>query len=787
MQAEINQNSGRFSFKDNGHMPVAIEHAAAWLRYDLHSGQAQQAFFTGVGSSSDEIEIEDVHGPGTQQVVQCAPNPNGIQLIYRISHYDQYDFILLCLTVRNLGREPVYLQEICLCQAGPSVGAQINLAAAGDGLRFFKVGWLGWDHTSLKYHYQRNSGSWIDRLTSSLYSNPATAKPKARGNFSSEGWGMLAGRDVCIVSGLLSTAHQFGQVYACTRPGETALSLVTQLDGIRLDPGETCDSEWGYLQFVQLPSAQPEADFVDAVSRQMGGRVPSSPPPPMWTHWYQYYHNITEQVFIQNLEVLADRREIIPYQVVELDDGYQSAWGDWTLTNANFPHGLKWLAEHITARGFKPGLWLAPFAVERKSILARDHPDWLVNDRKGKPAKTGFVYNMFIQALDLTHPGVLEHLRALAHTLTNEWGYKMLKIDFINAASLPGVRSNPKQTRAEALRAGLEAIRQGAGEDTFLLGCGCPFGPAIGVVDAMRIGPDTAPSWEPYFNWLPWVSPFTKKNPSMPALRNALRHTLNLSSLHQRWWWNDPDCLLARDIYIRGKGLPDLPHLTEAEVQSAISLVGLSGGMLVSSDDLQQVSPERMHWVSRLVPNLGLRGAPLDLLEHEMPSVYRVAQEAVGQLWQLVALFNWSDQPVDGSLRFHELGYSTGTRLQVFDYWQGSITRTDASEVVFHNIPPHGCKLLRVCEVSNQPQLVGDTLHISMGAELESLRIADEKMFIKTISMGRRVEGELWMRLDRMPDQVLCNGAPVVVKTAGDGVYVIPLQFVDVERIEIGF
>ena len=181
----------------------------------------------------------------------------------------------------------------------------------------------------------------------------------------------------------------------------------------------------------------------------------------------------------------------------------------------------------------------------------------------------------------------------------------MLKLDFINAGALPGKRLNPKVTRAEALRLGLEAIRQGAGEDTFLLGSGCPFGPAIGLVDAMRIGPDTAPSWEPWLHWLPWVSPLTKKNPSMPALRNALRHTLNLSSLHQRWWWNDPDCLLVRDTDTR---------LTEAEVQSAVSLVGLSGGMLVSSDDMRSVDPERLAWVSKLVPNLGLGGLPLDYL-----------------------------------------------------------------------------------------------------------------------------------------------------------------------------
>ena len=338
----------------------------------------------------------------------------------------------------------------------------------------------------------------------------------------------------------------------------------------------------------------------------MHARVPTSPPPPMWTHWYHFFHDISEELFLETLEVLRDQRETIPYQVVELDDGYQSAWGDWTSTNDKFPHGLEWLADQISQKGFTPGLWLAPFQVQAKSAVAQEHPDWLVKDIHGKPVHAGFQYNMIMNALDATHPAVLEHLGTLMDKLCHQWGFGMLKVDFINAGAVPGKRYDPKLTRAQALRLGLEAIRQGAGEETFLLGSGCPFGPAIGIVDAMRIGPDTAPSWEPYIHWIRWAGPLIKKEPSMPSLRNAIRHTLNLSTLHRRWWWNDPDCLLVRDHDT---------WLTEAEVQSAVTLVGLSGGMLVSSDDLRTLNPERLRWVSMLVPNLGITGKPMGLFE----------------------------------------------------------------------------------------------------------------------------------------------------------------------------
>ncbi len=777
MQADFDPGTGRISFSQLGVPHTFIQGGVAWVRYQrLNSNRLCKVTFDGREGSVEERRIEDIHGKGLQRGIRRLPTQDGIELTYRINSYDELPFLLLQLSIHNLGTEPILLQEACIFQAAPSAGGKVQLDESTEELRFFKVGWHGWDYTGLRRHTECNSSSWIDRFTSASYSNPVTTRPNGRGEFCSEGWAVLAGKAACLVAGFTSTAQQFGQVYACARPGEHALSLITQMDGVRLDAGETRDSEWGFLQFVPLPEAAPEIDYVKAVARQMRPRLPATPPPPMWTHWYRYYHNITEQLFLQNLEVLANVRGSIPYQVVELDDGYQQAWGDWTNTNARFPHGLEWLASQIISKGFTPGLWLAPFAVQDKSGIAREHPDWLVKNQQGKPANAGFQYNMVIKALDLSHPEVLEHLRQLAFTLTQEWGYGMLKLDFINAGALPGKRLNPKLTRAEGLRMGLEAIRQGTGDETFLLGSGCPFGSAIGLVDAMRIGPDTAPSWEPWLHWLPWVSPLTKNNPSMPALRNALRNTLNLSSLHQHWWWNDPDCLLVRDIDSR---------LTEAEVQSAVSLVGLSGGLLISSDDMRSVAPERLAWVSKLVPNLGMRGLPLDTMEREMPRLYRVKLEAAEKAWQLVALFNWEDHPADLILRFRELGYKTGADLHVFDFWARKYHRSQVSEMKFRDVPAHGCKLVRICEVGTSPRLVGDTLHISQGAEISSIHIEEGRMVLETVDMGRNVEGEMWFWLPSPPNGVMCNAKSVKVITVMEGIYVLHVSFVGRGRVEL--
>ncbi|HSB67688.1 MAG TPA: alpha-galactosidase [Anaerolineales bacterium] len=776
MQVEFDQTSGRLTFSDRERTDATIENGLAWVSYCLRVGELRQIQLTGLDVTIEEQLGVDIHGTCLEWSVRCPAKQDGIELTYHVKRYDHQPFLLLQLSARNLGYKPVYLQELCLFQSSHTNGGCVILPATEDGLRFFKVGWHGWDYTGWRASADRNQLTWLEGLTRLSYSNPATPKPKRKGEFCSEGWAILEGAHAVIIAGFASTAHQFGQVFACVRPGEEALSLICQADGIRLDSGESYESDWGYLQFLSLPNPFPEAAYLEAVNRQMCARVPASPPPLMWTHWYQFYHNIDERRFLQNLDQLADQRESIPFQMVELDDGYQLAWGDWTRTNAKFPHGLEWLAKEIYRMGFSPGLWLAPFAVQRDSQLAREHPDWIVKDKNGKPARVGFLYNMFIYALDLTRPEVLEHLQQLAHTLTHAWGFKMLKIDFLNCAALPGERYNPKLTRAEALRQGLGALRHGSGEGVFLLGCGCPFGPAIGVVDAMRIGPDTAPSWEPYFHWLPWTRRLIKSNPSMPALRNAMRNTLELSSLNRKWWWNDPDCLLVRDADT---------HLTEVEVQSMVSLVGLSGGMVVSSDGLDRVSLERLQWLSNLVPNLGLEGATIRSSGDRLPRIYQVKLENARQVYQLVALFNWTDRRAEYQLCFSELGYAENAKIHVYDFWRQQYQCITEPEMRLDPIPAHGCMLLRLCEVGQSPQLVGDTLHVSQGLELNSLRIVDHTLAIETIDLGRRVEGELWFVVDKTVSMARCNGEAAKVEERGEGVYAVKVGFMRKALIEI--
>ena len=317
----------------------------------------------------------------------------------------------------------------------------------------------------------------------------------------------------------------------------------------------------------------------------MNARV-SAPFQRGWCSWYHYFHAITEDALRANLKSLEAMRSEFPLDVIQLDDGFQSALGDWDTTNAKFPSGLKKIADEIRAAGFKAGIWTAPFLAARDSRVMSEHPDWfIIHDETGEPVRAGHNPNWtasndkFAYALDPSNPAFRAHLRHLFKKLTRDFGYSYLKLDFLYAAAAPGRRHDPNLTRGETLRHGLEAIRAGAGDDAFILGCGCPLGQAVGIVDGMRIGPDVSPFWGS-----------TASGAGDPSTVYALDAIIARSFMHRRLWLNDPDCLMLRARETR---------LTADERAALAATIVASGGMLLISDDMSLLDAEAAQIVSR--------------------------------------------------------------------------------------------------------------------------------------------------------------------------------------------
>jgi len=256
--------------------------------------------------------------------------------------------------------------------------------------------------------------------------------------------------------------------------------------------------------------------------------------PKVWCSWYSFYEEIREDYIMNVCEDLVN----YPFDVIQIDDGWQNKVGDW-IPNKKFPSGMGALADKIHQMGKKPGLWLAPLLVVPSSELFKNHNDWLLKSKNGSLVNAGFNWNEELFALDTTNPEVLDWLKKLMETVRN-WGYDYIKLDFLYAGALNGVRYEdiPRET---AFRLGLKTLREATG-DAFLLTCGTPILPSIGLCDAMRIGPDV------FGEWTPFIENRLLNNYAVPGAQNAIRTSLNrlwLKPLVQ----TDPDV-----VYFQGKG-----------------------------------------------------------------------------------------------------------------------------------------------------------------------------------------------------------------------------------------
>lgn len=295
------------------------------------------------------------------------------------------------------------------------------------------------------------------------------------------------------------------------------------------------------------------------------------PVPAVWCSWYQYYERVTALDVAGNLDVMAWRE--LPVDVVQIDDGYQTCPGDWLSIRPGFGD-LPGLVRQIRDEGRRAGIWIAPWLVGRSSAVFRDHPDWVVREPlSDEPVYAGSVVRDTCFALDLTNPDAAAYLTEVLRTMRG-WGIDYFKIDFCYAGAYQGV---------DAYRAGLRLIRSAIGPQALLVACGAPTLASVGLVDAMRIGPDIAAVYESADGLL-----------TTPSQRNATRNVMARVWQHGRLWVNDPDCLMLR------------PSVERREDWAAV--VARFGGVRASGDGLDQLDSWGLATTRAL-----LRPSPLDV------------------------------------------------------------------------------------------------------------------------------------------------------------------------------
>lgn len=688
----------------------------------------------------------------------------GVTFYLTFALAQEHPLLMWKLTLANHSGAPLTVERLTLLDVTPAKGARVAFPSAKGPTQmgFYHNGWQSWSPAGWVAGDGVMPRTHLGPLQAPMIYNPGTPRPGGAGQFSSDFFAAVGDRAARtgFVLGFLSQKQQFGSLQ--TRFGSrVGLQLWANGDNVRVEDGGRLESDWAVFTPIQLDDADPLGEYLSAVARENNVHVPDKSPVG-WCYWYHFYTHLTAEDVKANLNSIVEGQERLPVQLVQIDDAFESQVGDWFSFKPTFPQGVAPLAQEIKRAGLLPGLWLAPFIVHPDSRLYHEHPNWILRRANGRPANSGYVWGKLGAALDLTVPEALDYACSVVRTAAQDWGYPYLKLDFLYAAALECQYHDPTRTRAQVLRAGMEAVRAAVGPEVTLLGCGAPFGPMLGLVEAMRIGPDVSGDWTPVFNG---IRAFIHDEPSYPCARNSIHDILTRAPLHDRWWINDPDCLLIR---------PDT-NLTLDEVQSLATAIAMTGGSLLVSDDLPQLPLERRRIAELLLPVIGQRARVLDWFDAEMPAHLRLDLHNDTGDWHLAACFNWQEMPVDLELSPEQLGLESGT-YWLSDFWQERTLRlAEGKTYKVPEVPAHGVVVCAFRKAQAEPQYLGSNLHFSMGQEVSEWR-ADGNVLNFTLSLPRATEGFVSLYLPWTQVVMTCNGEPRVTTRSADGEAEFPVN-----------
>ena len=297
-----------------------------------------------------------------------------------------------------------------------------------------------------------------------------------------------------------------------------------------------------------------------------------------YSSWYNRYENIDEASVLSDLAGCA--QVLRPGDLFQIDAGWQQGVGDWAC-NEKFPNGLKPLVDGIHGKGLTAGLWLAPFGCQKDAKLMQEHPDWLLRI-EGQPWYCGCNWGGFY-ALDIDKPEVQDYLRRVFDRVLNQWGFDLVKLDFLYAAAPFG---NEQESRAGRMLRAMELLRACCGEK-LILGCGVPLMPAFGLVDYCRVSCDVSLDWDdkPHMRLI---------HRERVSTRQAILNSVFRRQLNGRAFLSDPDVFFLREDNVK---------LSPQQKKLLADCCSLFGGMLLCSDDMAQYTPAALAQYRQMLKN----------------------------------------------------------------------------------------------------------------------------------------------------------------------------------------
>jgi Melibiase/Alpha galactosidase C-terminal beta sandwich domain len=515
--------------------------------------------------------------------------------------------------------------------------------------------------------------------------------------------------------------------------------------------------------------------------------------PMVWSSWTSYYEDVTEADIVRNTDWLAENLRPYGFQFVQLDDGYdrgetgQHYWiENWD--RRKFPHGPQWLTSYIRSKGLRPGIWLVPNAY---AGAVQQHPEWYLHYKKdGNIIKD---YNT--PALDATNPEALNDVRKIMTTL-DDWGFDYYKFDgeFALPHYIPGVdRDRLHDPNVDPLvnyRTRLDMIRETIGPNRFIEGCpaGTPLN-GIGFFNSYFTGQDLYANWDGMFPLFSSITGSAFLNHLavyvMPGEGMEVGSHMSVEEAAKKRPRVVLDTIRERESPVTGVGT------TTAEARTVVSWVALTGVVYPLASVMPEVPPDRLELLHKTLPTMPIlpvdlfsRGSDIDwdtfkhttpdTYIHHYPEILDLKVNAAAGVYDVAAFTNWRSQPASRSVSLAEkLGLSDTDDYVVFDFWNQKLLGVFRNKIDVA-VEPHDTRVLLIHPLTDHPQLVGISRHITGAFSLEGYQWDASSRRLSGVSEA--IVGERYALTIYVPrgDSFLratatCGGKPVAIASTQTG------------------
>lgn len=678
-------------------MEVTINKNIGLLRKDGFPILCKIHIFVNVESESSKVdaspEMTSLFGTGKRWRWQVKPQ-NGIEGEVWLSIFEHQDFILVGGWLRVTGSEPVYVNNFYPCEVRIE---RDNL----DNARFFI-----------------NSGSQMESGSLSLKDPQAVERHCStvcafQGDNPSD----------CLGIGYVSLRRTVGNIPRLYDGRTLCLQPCIEYRGVRLDPGKDLRLETLLVNTGSFGAGVCLEEWADVTAAVVQPKLNKSIMTGLYNTWYAYCgasksNHGTEGLILTAAEELV-KSGLIHYGicatslVVFQNRGAFSEHETWPNL---IPHGRPWLAQQLAEHGIQlmdGGFW---GLVSECATVFQEHPEWMVRDKDGHPKKLGDTswsvcpYPRY--AMDLTQPDAAAWFREHAVRVQARWGCKYFWLDFFGNGEgrTDGCFRTDETVCApvETLRLITRMVRDELGENCIIGTYTSPTNALVGTVDRVRMATDSggipsrsiADLTDGGKGNIVFIAETSRR---WKGLQEVARNMAAAYFYHNRLWINDPDPIMV--------GLEDIPETLE-EARTRIMLCANSGGFPTIGEAISQMVPGRLELLKKALPPYGHSARPVDLMEHDVPSIHHLRVPHPAGEWQVISLFNWDNIPQTFTVNLDNLGLPG--EYHAFEFWTQEYTGVVKHELKF-TVLRRAVRVLRLTLVSDHPQVIGTDRHVAVG------------------------------------------------------------------------